>query len=148
MKHNLNVIQIRGIRGIILTVGAICCLAAGFIVFPGWVAMHIWNKFASLTGTIPLIGLIQGTLLWGIIIAAYFTFKKNSLVICVKSPEGLSEEELRSVFENVKGQSREDLIIKSMIKAREAELRLKDKTTDDNCDENCVSDISANGEQK
>ena len=125
MKHNMNVIEIRGIRGLIITGCSICCLAVGFIGFPGWILMHLWNYCASFSFDIPAIGLIQGILLWGIIIASYFAFKKNKFIVCFKTPQGLSEEELKSVFADLKDSTKEDLILKSMMKARETELKLK-----------------------
>lgn len=124
MKKNLNIIKINGLRGLLFAGMVVCCLAAGFIVFPGFVAMNIWN-YAAVNFEIPTIGLFQGVLLWGIIIAAYFTFRKNKMVICVKTPQGLSEEELREVFANMKKQSQEDPILQSMLKAREAELKIQ-----------------------
>ena len=47
MKKNLNVIQVRGVRGLIILGMVLCCLTVGFIIFPGWVAMHIWNFIAG-----------------------------------------------------------------------------------------------------
>lgn len=125
MKKNLNVIQIKGIRGLIIAGLVVCCLAAGFIAFPGWVGMHIWNFVAAQVESIPAIGLFQGILLWGIIIAAYFTFRKEKVVVCMKTPQGLSEEELKAVFADVKKQAQEDPILQAMLKAREAELKYK-----------------------
>lgn len=125
MKHNMNVIEIRGIRGLILTGGIICCLAVGFIGFPGWVLMHIWNYFASYSLDFPAIGIIQGILLWGIIIASYLAFKKEKFIVCLKAPKGLSEEELKSVFADLKESTKEDIVLKTMLKAREAELKYK-----------------------
>ena len=98
MKKDFNVIQIKGTKGILMLIATGCCLFAGFAVFPGWVAMQIWNFVASYAGNVPLIGLFQGVLLWGILVAAYFTFRKERVVICLKDPRGLSEEELISVF--------------------------------------------------
>ena len=126
MKKNLNVIQVRGIRGLLMLLFAGSCLFAGFAVFPGWIAMHAWNYMASYGGGVPTIGLVQGVLLWGILVVAYFTFRKERVVVCVKSPQGLNEEELKAVFANIKKQAGEDKIIQSMIKAREAELKLKE----------------------
>jgi len=126
MKKNLNVIQVKGIKGLLMLLFVGSCLFAGFAVFPGWVAMHIWNYLASFAGNVPIIGLLQGVLLWGIIVAGYFTFRKERVVICVKSPQGLNEEELKAVFANLKQQAAEDKIIQSMIKAREAELKIKE----------------------
>lgn len=131
MKKNLNVIRINGVKGLFVAAMVVCCLCAGFIVFPGFVAMHAWN-YASIYANLPQIGLLQGILLWGIAIAAYFTFRKNRLIVCVKSPQGLSEEELREVFAEMKNQTKEDPILQAMLKARETELKIqkKDETTE------------------
>lgn len=141
MKHNMNIIEIRGIRGLILTGCAICCLAVGFIVFPGWIFMHIWNFCASYSLAIPSIGIIQGILLWGIIVASYFTFRKNSLIVCVKSPKGLSEDELKSVFADLKESTKEDIILKTMMKARETELKLKTEKKEEDSESEKVEEL-------
>ena len=130
MKKNLNVIQIKGVKGLIMLVMVGCCLVAGFIVFPGWVAMNIWNVLASLVNNAPSIGIIQGVLLWGIIVASYFTFRKERVVVCMKTPQGLNEEELKAVFDDIKKQTQDDKIIQAMLKARETELKLNEKEED------------------
>ncbi len=130
MKKNLNVIQIKGVKGLIMLVMVGCCLVAGFIVFPGWVAMNIWNVLASLVNNAPSIGIIQGVLLWGIIVASYFTFRKERVVVCMKTPLGLNEEELKAVFADIKKQTQDDKIIQAMLKARETELKLNEKEED------------------
>lgn len=130
MKKNLNVIQIKGVKGLIMLVMVGCCLVAGFIVFPGWVAMNIWNVLASLVNNAPSIGIIQGVLLWGIIVASYFTFIKERVVVCMKTPQGLNEEELKAVFADIKKQTQDDKIIQAMLKARETELKLNEKEED------------------
>lgn len=132
MKKNFNVIQIRGIKGLIIAIGVGICLAAGFILFPGYVCMYCWNFVAKYAVNMPSIGIIQGLLLWGIIVASYFILKKDKVVVCFKTPEGLSEEELKAVFEDVKKQASEDPVLKSMLKAREAELKLKISETQTN----------------
>ena len=126
MKKNLNVIQVRGVRGLIILGMVLCCLTVGFIIFPGWVAMHIWNFIAGYFDSAPLIGLLQGVLLWGIMIASYFTFKKNRIVVCVKTPKGLNEDELKAVFADLKKNNTEDKIVQAMLKAREAELKIQE----------------------
>lgn len=124
MKKNLNIIKINGLRGLFIALMVVCCLAAGFIGFPGYVAMHIWN-FSAPFFSLPQIGLIQGILLWGIIVAAYFTFRKNKMVVCIKTPQGLSEEELKEVFADMKKQAKTDPVLQAMLKAREAELNIQ-----------------------
>ena len=125
MKKNFNIIQIKGIKGIIYIVFLGCCFAAGFGWFPGWVCMKTWNLLASYAIQIPSIGIIQGLLLWGIIAASYFTFRKEKLVVCMKATDGLSEEELKSVFADMKKQAKEDAFLQNMLKAHNAELRIK-----------------------
>ena len=125
MKKNINVIQIKGIRGLILAGFVVCCLIAGFVAFPGWLGMQIWNYTSSYFNNLPAIGLFQGILLWGIIIASYFTFRKERVVLCMKAPQGLSDEELKAVFADMQKQAMEDPILQAMMKAREAELKLK-----------------------
>ena len=127
MKKNINVIQIKGIRGIILAVFVVSCLLAGFVAFPGFLAMSVWNFIASHIENLPTIGVFQGVLLWGILAASYFIFVKEKFVVCMKSTEGLNEEELKAVFADVKKQAEEDKIIQAMMKARETELKLKQK---------------------
>ena len=125
MKKNINVIQIKGIKGIIIACIVVTCLATGFIVFPGWIGMQLWNYISSFCNNLPAIGLFQGVLLWGIIIAAYFTFRKEKVVVCMKTPQSLSDEELKAVFADMKRQAQEDPILQAMMKAREAELKYK-----------------------
>ena len=103
----------------------VTCLFAGFVIFPGWVCMSIWNILVSYTFTIPAIGLLQGTLLWGILVATYFAFRREKVVVCMKSPQGLSDEELKAVFADMKKQAELDPILQAMMKAREAELRVQ-----------------------
>ena len=103
----------------------VCCARAGFIVFPGWLGMSLWNLMASYIEMLPEIGLFQGVLLWAIMITSYFLFRKEKVVVCFKSPEGLSEDELKTVFADMKKQMHEDPIMQAMLKAREAELKYK-----------------------
>lgn len=125
MKKNLNIIQIKGIKGLIFAGFVVTCLAAGFIAFPGWVCMQVWNIVASYTTTMPAIGIFQGLLLWGILVVSYMVLRKERVVVCVKSPQGLSEEELKMVLADMKKQAQEDPMYQALMKAREAELKYK-----------------------
>ncbi len=135
----MNVIQIKGVKGLILAGFVVCCLIAGFVGFPGLLSMNIWNYMVSCGMAMPNIGLFQGILLWGIIVASYFLFRKEKVVVCMKSPQGLSEEELKAVFANVKRQSLEDPILQAMLKAREAELKYKAQEKQTNEQESVVN---------
>ena len=125
MKKSFNVIQIKGFRGILYIAFIGICLAAGFGWFPGWICMSIWNYISSYTTAMPVINIFQGILLWGIIAVSYFVFRKEKLVVCMKASDELSEEELKAVFANIKQQMQNDIFVKNMFKAHEAELRIK-----------------------
>lgn len=125
MKKNLNIIQIKGIRGLLLAGFVICCAATGFILFPGWLAMVSWNFLADNVELLPFIGIFQGVLLWAIVLTSYFVFRKEKVVVCMKTPQGLSDEELKAVFADMKKQAEEDPVLRAMMKAREAELKYK-----------------------
>jgi len=125
MKKGLNVIQIKGISGIIYLAFIGCCLVAGFAWFPAWSCMKLWNVVSGFVNQIPSINIIQGFLLWGIIAGSYFTFRKEKLVVCMRAEEGLTEDELREVFANMKTQAKEDLFLQNLFKARQAELKIK-----------------------
>lgn len=144
MKKNLNVIQIKGIKGLIIAGLVVCCLAAGFIAFPGWVGMHIWNFISCQVESLPAIGLFQGILLWGIVLTAYFAFRKDKVVVCMKTPQGLSEEELKAVFADIKRQTAEDSVLQAMLKAREAELKYKAQESEQKQESDITSDTQQN----
>ena len=64
MKRNFNVIQINGIKGILLAVFLLGCLVAGFLTFPGWLCMNIWNYISGYFVDMPKMQLVHGVLLW------------------------------------------------------------------------------------
>lgn len=149
MKRNFNVIQIKGFMGIVYLTFIVVCLAAGFGWFPGWVCMKLWNLASSHLINLPSIGIIQGMLLWAIIAASYFTFRKDRLVVFMNASDGLSEEELKAVFADMKKQVKDDLFLKSMMKSRDAELRIKNLSEINipNAENSEVKDISKINEQ-
>lgn len=117
MKRNFNVIEINGLRGIVLAAGVVICLAAGFIVFPGIVMKCAWNLLSAYTSAIPSISVLQGVLLWGICIAGYFAFKKKT-IIEFHSMNNLSGAEMEEVMKRVRLQHQSDLIKQSILKAK------------------------------
>ena len=88
MKRNAKIIQISGIKGLITALFVVTCLAAGFVAFPGFVAMNIWNHFAG--SSVPEINLYQGILLWAIVALVYFIANKQSFSVSFESPKELN----------------------------------------------------------
>ena len=98
MKKRARIIQINGFKGLIITLFIVTCLAAGFIAFPGFVAMNIWNSVSNL----PMINLYQGVLLWMIVVISVYIMSKRRIVISFGAPPELNEEELKTVMERIK----------------------------------------------
>lgn len=102
MKRNLRIVQIKGFRGLLLTLFIISCLIAGFIAFPGFLTMNLWNYLAAETGSFPLINFYQGVLLWAIIVFSIFIFKKRKFIVSFSSKHELTEDEVKDVVSRIK----------------------------------------------
>ncbi len=138
MKRNAKIIQISGIKGLITALFVVTCLAAGFVAFPGFVAMNIWNHFAG--STVPEINLYQGILLWAIVALVYFIANKQSFSVSFESPKELNEEEMNALMERIRMQSQAKMLNQMMIKNLQ-EIQKEDvvKTTE-------VAEVSENSE--
>ena len=114
MKKKLRVIQINGFRGLCFALAVLTCLIAGFVVFPGVVAMVVWNIVATKTMLLPTLGIPQGVLLWGIMVVSYMIIKKRHFAVSFKTPTELSDEELKG-FSSILSIKRIALCLKSYI---------------------------------
>lgn len=102
MKRNLRVVQISGLRGLLVTLFIMSCLIAGFVAFPSFLTMNIWNYFADKAGSFPLINFYQGVLLWAIIAFSAFMFNKRKFIVSFNASHELSENEVRKVVSRIK----------------------------------------------
>lgn len=105
MRKNLRVIQINGFRGLLMAVFVVCCLIAGFIIFPAFVSMNAWNYLSVKTGSFPVINFYQGLLLWGIIVFSVYIFNKRKFIVSINAPQELTDEEVKDVVSRFKAQS-------------------------------------------
>lgn len=140
MKRNFNVIQINGFRGLVIALGVVTCLAAGFIVFPGLVMKSLWNVVSSYTGVLPEIAMLQGILLWAIMVIGYLAFRKNKMMIEFKSANDLSRDEMEEVMQRIRLQRQADIIAKAMANAQK-ELEAQNIV---NSEENKVEETEKN----
>lgn len=79
-----------------------CCLFAGFVVFPGVVAMHLWNKYLVNLLSFPSLNLFQGVLLWGITAVSYFIISNGRLPVSFETPDSLSDDELNMIMKKAR----------------------------------------------
>lgn len=128
MRRNAKIIQINGFRGLLTALFIITCLGAGFIAFPGFVAMSIWNYFAG--SNVPQINLYQGILLWAIIFLTYFIVTKQRVAVSFATPKELNEEELKTLMERVKMQSQARMINKMILKNLEENEKIPQDASD------------------
>ena len=128
MRRNAKIIQINGFRGLLTALFIITCLGAGFIAFPGFVAMSIWNYFAG--SNVPQINLYQGILLWAIIFLTYFIATKQRVAVSFATPKELNEEELKTLMERVKMQSQARMINKMILKNLEENEKISQNASD------------------
>lgn len=105
MRKNLRVVQINGVRGLLLTMFIISCLIAGFIAFPAFLTMNIWNYLALKTGSFPVIGFFEATLLWAIITFSIYIFNKRKFIVSFNAQQELTEDEVRDVVSKIQSQS-------------------------------------------
>ena len=98
----MKIFQINGFRGLIMTAFIICCLFAGFVLFPGVVAMHLWNKYLVNLLSFPSLNMFQGVLLWGITALSYFIISNGKLPVSFESPDSLSDAELNMIMKKAR----------------------------------------------
>lgn len=103
MNKKFNIIKISGFKGLVIFVFAIGCLIAGFLTFPGWVCMHIWNFFADYFSQMPVMNLFHGMLLWAIIALSFYALNKGDLLISfgTAAPVQRNDERIREIIRQI-----------------------------------------------
>jgi len=98
----MKIVQIDGIRGLMTAVFIGVCLFAGFVIFPGLVCMHLWNKFLAAAYMFPVLNVLQGVLLWTIAVISYSILFKNSLAVSFFETPELSDEDLEKIISSAR----------------------------------------------
>lgn len=101
-KNRVRIIQINGLRGLLLTFFIISCVAAGFIAFPAFLTMNAWNYFSTTFNTFPLINFSQGLLLWAIIVICAFILNKKRFIVSFTAEQELNESQVQRITSKVK----------------------------------------------
>ena len=103
MNKKFSVIKINGIKGILLAVFIVGCLIAGFLTFPGWVCMHIWNFTAGYFSAMPEMSLTHGIILWCIIALSIYALNKGNFAISFGSAvqPAPSEERIKEIIKQI-----------------------------------------------
>lgn len=122
----MKIVQIDGVKGLITAAFMGVCLFAGFVGFPGYVAMSLWNKYLVALYMFPALNLFQGILLWGMVAITYCILSKNGFAISFRNTPELSDTELNSIIQRAKMDSRMRILNTMMSKADKFELHKED----------------------
>lgn len=102
MNRNFKVIKINGFRGVLTAIFVVGCLVTGFVVFPGWLFMNLWNYIASFYILMPKMALIHGIILWAIVALTFYGINNNRLLIGFSAPPTLNEDQIKDIMARVK----------------------------------------------
>ena len=122
----MKVVQINGIKGLITALFIGVCLFAGFVIFPGYVAMTLWNKYLVSNLMFPALNLMQGVLLWAIAAITFCIISKQELAVSQKSTPDLTDEELESIIKKAKSNAQMKMMNKIISKSDKFELQKDD----------------------
>ena len=96
----IKVVEISGLRGILALVYGAICLAGGFILFPAWALMSLWNLFGTYVYRLPQMNLIQGFMLYAVLVLLYFATGKKQSGIGIYS-ETMSKSNLATLMKDI-----------------------------------------------
>ncbi len=97
MNKKFNIIKLSGLKGLMLILFVGACLLTGFLVFPGWVCMHVWNYTASYFMDAPVMTLLHGVVLWCIIALSLYAINRGNFSISFNSVSP-SEEKIKRIL--------------------------------------------------
>lgn len=102
MNKNYKVIKINGFRGVLTAIFILGCAVTGFIIFPGWICMNLWNAFVTQTFVFPVMSLLHGSILWVIIALSIYALNNSRSLVGFSSHPTLSEEQIKDIMDRVK----------------------------------------------
>ena len=100
MKKKVKVVEINGLRGIIVVIYAIICAIAGFILFPSWVLMQMWNFLGTHIYSLPQMTLIHGFMLYAILVLFYFATNSHKTCLGISSVN-LTKSHITSIMNDM-----------------------------------------------
>ena len=134
MRKGPKIIQINGFRGILTAGFIVTCLVAGFVIFPAKVAEGLWNYVATTYISMPQINVLQGILLWAMIVLSIYLLNNKNFSISFSQPAELSEDEMKILMDRIKIQQRAQKLNAMIMKSNDIKIIKKDievSNTDD-----------------
>ena len=100
MKRKVKVVEINGLRGLVVVAYAIICAVAGFILFPAWVLMHLWNMLGTYIYNLPHMNMLHGFMLYAIFVLFYFATNSHKTCFGISSMN-LSKTHISSIMNDM-----------------------------------------------
>lgn len=119
----MKIVKIDGFKGLINVLLICSGLFAGFVICPGYLAMHLWNKYLVNLLMFPVLNHFQGVLLWGIVAITYCILNKKGFAVSFKETPELSDAEVDSIIQNAKISTQMKMMNKLMTKRDKFELK-------------------------
>ncbi len=116
----MKVLKINGLRGLIFVIFCICCLVTGFVFFPSWACMHIWNAIANYFYQMPKMEMIHGVLLWAIIALSLYVVHTNKSFISFQKINPKDDRFMKNLMQKLKDE-KQQAAIKENLKQSEAD---------------------------
>ena len=132
MNKKFSIIKINGFKGLALAVFIIGCLIAGFLIFPGWVCMQLWNFVAGFFYNMPVMTLLRGTMLWAIVALSMYALNKGNFAISFGSVVPRYPERDERLYEIMKQINESNAKLSSAIKKHNEEECTKEEENQDN----------------
>ena len=99
MKRKVKVIEINGLRGLLVVFYAIVCAVAGFVLFPAWALMQLWNMLGTYVYNLPHMNLLHGFMLYAIAVLLYFATNSHKTCFGISSMN-LSKSHISSIIKD------------------------------------------------
>lgn len=112
MNKRGGIIEIRGFKGLLTAIFILCCLITGFTVFPGFIAMTLWNSLAPYITDMPHMTLLHGVMLWAIVFLIWFAFNGKMPSLHFGCNKAMNEEEIKEFVERIQKQQEQQEIQK------------------------------------
>ena len=100
MNKRIKVIEIRGFRGALTVAYMVFCLAGGFLFFPAWVIMSLWNLFSTYVYSLPHMSLIHGFMMYVLFVLLYFATNSDKAAIGISSAK-MSKSHIAALLNDV-----------------------------------------------
>ncbi len=95
----IKIVELSGLRGLLVISFITTCLIAGFVIFPAWGLMELWNLFGTYVYKLPQMNLAHGFMLYAIIILLYVaTSGKSGVGI---SSEPVSNSQIATILKDI-----------------------------------------------